>query len=67
MSNKDQLNKVALTTTENIAKEFLITSTSSIVEGFAKTLPFAETAIALTQVYSNFNVVPLIRPLNSVL
>ena len=54
MSNKDQLNKVALTATENIAKEFLITSTSSIVEGFAKTLPFAETAIALTQVYSNF-------------
>lgn len=54
MSNKDQLNKVALTTTENIAKEFLITSTSSIVEGFAKAIPFADTAIALTQAYSNF-------------
>lgn len=54
MSNKDRLNEVALTTTENLAKGVLITSTTSLIEDFAKAIPFATTAIALTQAYSNF-------------
>ena len=54
MSNKNPLNEVALTTTENLAKGLLITSTTSLIEDFAKAVPFATTAIALTQAYSNF-------------
>ncbi|MBI1453194.1 MULTISPECIES: hypothetical protein [Acinetobacter] len=54
MSNKDQFNEIALTTTENLAKEFLLGTATSFLDELAKAIPFASSALALSTAYSNF-------------
>lgn len=54
MSNKNSLNEIALTTTENFAKEIIVGSATSFLEDIAKSVPIASTALALTKAYSNY-------------
>ena len=54
MSNKNSLNEIALTATENFAKEIILGSATSFLEEVAKSVPIASTALALTKAYSNY-------------
>jgi len=54
MSNKNSLNEIALTATENFAKEIIVGSATSLLEEIAKSVPIASTALALTKAYSNY-------------
>lgn len=54
MSKKNSLNEIALTATENFAKEIIVGSATSLLEDIAKSVPIASTALALTKAYSNY-------------
>ena len=54
MSNKQNINEIALSTAENIADELIFKSATTFVEDLAKSVPIASLApLGLTKAISN--------------
>ena len=54
MSNKQNINEIALSTAENIADELIFKSATTFVEELAKSVPVASLALGLTKAISNY-------------
>lgn len=54
MSNKQNINEIALSTAENIADELIFKSATTFVEDLAKSIPVASIALGLTKAISNY-------------
>lgn len=54
MSNKQNINEIALSTAENIADELIFKSATTFVEDLAKSVPVASVVLGLTKAISNY-------------
>lgn len=54
MSNKQNINEIALSTAENIADELIFKSATTFVEDLAKSVPVASIVLGLTKAISNY-------------
>jgi hypothetical protein len=54
VSNKQNINEIALSTAENIADELIFKSATTFVEELAKSVPVASLALGLTKAISNY-------------
>ncbi len=54
MSNKQNINEIALSTAENIADELIFKSATTFIEDLAKSVPVASLALGLTKAISNY-------------
>jgi hypothetical protein len=54
VSNKQNINEIALSTAENIADELIFKSATTFVEDLAKSVPVASIALGLTKAISNY-------------
>jgi len=54
VSNKQNINEIALSTAENIADELIFKSATTFVEDLAKSVPVASVVLGLTKAISNY-------------